>query len=145
MSAIATSAPARASVSASLRPSPREPPVTSATRPERSISIAIRGPSQIHLASGAALPHRPRAPRRSRVLQTANQSRAPKARAPERQAKRARDYSDPSRQRRGSAAPPTSASPKQSPPDRQPIASAEGASARAESEAGEGLLRSISP
>ncbi len=41
MSAIATSAPARASVSASARPSPREPPVTSATRPERSISTAI--------------------------------------------------------------------------------------------------------
>src|SRR5205814_3528557 len=40
MSAMATSAPARASVSASARPSPREPPVTSATRPERSISIA---------------------------------------------------------------------------------------------------------
>src|SRR5882724_11955116 len=39
MSAITTSAPARASVSASARPSPREPPVTSATRPERSISI----------------------------------------------------------------------------------------------------------
>src|ERR687895_720914 len=38
MSAITTSAPARASVSASARPSPREPPVTSATRPERSIS-----------------------------------------------------------------------------------------------------------
>ena len=36
-----TSAPARASVSASIRPSPRDPPVTSATRPERSISIAI--------------------------------------------------------------------------------------------------------
>src|SRR6266511_3912385 len=42
MSAIATSAPARASVSASARPSPRDPPVTSATRPERSISIATR-------------------------------------------------------------------------------------------------------
>src|SRR5262245_44870286 len=41
MSAIATSAPARASVSASARPRPREPPVTSATRPERSISTAI--------------------------------------------------------------------------------------------------------
>src|SRR5918992_5136696 len=40
MSAIATSAPALASVSASARPSPREPPVTSATRPERSISSA---------------------------------------------------------------------------------------------------------
>src|SRR5580765_450173 len=39
-SAIATSAPARASVSASARPSPREPPVTSATRPLRSISRA---------------------------------------------------------------------------------------------------------
>ena len=38
MSAIATSAPARPSVSASARPSPREPPVTSATRPVRSIS-----------------------------------------------------------------------------------------------------------
>src|SRR5829696_6916215 len=38
MSAITTSAPASASVSASARPSPREPPVTSATRPERSIS-----------------------------------------------------------------------------------------------------------
>src|SRR5436189_4947983 len=38
MSAIATSAPARASVSASARPSPRAPPVTSATRPDRSIS-----------------------------------------------------------------------------------------------------------
>src|SRR5829696_567709 len=34
----ATSAPAPASVSASARPSPREPPVTSATRPLRSIS-----------------------------------------------------------------------------------------------------------
>ena len=33
MSAMTTSAPARASVSASARPSPREPPVTSATRP----------------------------------------------------------------------------------------------------------------
>ena len=42
MSAIATSAPARASVSASARPRPREPPVTSATRPVRSISRAIR-------------------------------------------------------------------------------------------------------
>src|SRR5579872_3950562 len=42
MSAIATSAPARASVSASARPSPREPPVTTATRPERSISTATR-------------------------------------------------------------------------------------------------------
>src|SRR5262245_29903865 len=42
MSAITTSAPARASVSASARPSPREPPVTSATRPERSISSATR-------------------------------------------------------------------------------------------------------
>src|SRR5947208_8051927 len=42
MSAMTTSAPARASVSASARPSPREPPVTSATRPERSISRAIR-------------------------------------------------------------------------------------------------------
>src|SRR5438046_5739462 len=41
MSAITTSAPARASVSASARPSPREPPVTSATRPLRSISSAI--------------------------------------------------------------------------------------------------------
>src|SRR5215207_8750292 len=40
MSAITTSAPARASVSASARPSPREPPVTRATRPDRSISIA---------------------------------------------------------------------------------------------------------
>src|SRR4051794_19008736 len=39
MSAMTTSAPARASVNASARPSPREPPVTSATRPERSISI----------------------------------------------------------------------------------------------------------
>src|SRR6188508_1725007 len=42
MSAITTSAPARASVSASARPSPREPPVTRATRPDRSISIATR-------------------------------------------------------------------------------------------------------
>src|SRR5207248_366520 len=42
MSAIATSAPARASVSASARPSPREPPVTKATRPDRSISIGTR-------------------------------------------------------------------------------------------------------
>src|SRR5215468_11295960 len=42
MSATTTSAPARASVSASARPSPREPPVTSATRPDRSISSAIR-------------------------------------------------------------------------------------------------------
>ena len=40
MSAITTSAPARASVSASARPRPREPPVTRATRPERSISTA---------------------------------------------------------------------------------------------------------
>src|SRR5262249_13988136 len=40
MSAITTSAPARASVSASARPSPRDPPVTSATWPERSISSA---------------------------------------------------------------------------------------------------------
>src|SRR2546423_2997579 len=39
MSAITTSAPARASVSASARPSPRAPPVMRATRPERSISI----------------------------------------------------------------------------------------------------------
>src|SRR6266498_5838168 len=38
MSAMTTSAPARPSVSASSRPRPREPPVTSATRPERSIS-----------------------------------------------------------------------------------------------------------
>ena len=36
-----TSAPARASASASARPRPREPPVTRATRPERSISIAM--------------------------------------------------------------------------------------------------------
>jgi hypothetical protein len=36
-----TSAPARASVSASARPRPRDPPVTKATRPERSISSAI--------------------------------------------------------------------------------------------------------
>src|SRR4029453_3068448 len=42
MSAITTSAPARASASASARPSPLEPPVTRATRPERSISIATR-------------------------------------------------------------------------------------------------------
>src|SRR6266571_510786 len=42
MSAMATSAPARASVSASARPSPRDPPVTSATRPDRSISIGTR-------------------------------------------------------------------------------------------------------
>src|SRR5204862_3443892 len=42
MSAMTTSAPARASVSASARPNPRDPPVTSATRPERSISIATR-------------------------------------------------------------------------------------------------------
>src|SRR3989442_887397 len=41
MSAITTSAPAWPSVSASARPSPREPPVTSATRPDRSISSAI--------------------------------------------------------------------------------------------------------
>src|SRR4051812_39082666 len=40
MSATTTSAPARARVNASARPSPRDPPVTSATRPERSISIA---------------------------------------------------------------------------------------------------------
>src|SRR2546427_680494 len=40
MSATTTSAPAAASVSASARPRPREPPVTSATRPERSISSA---------------------------------------------------------------------------------------------------------
>src|SRR5215204_1719143 len=43
MSAITTSAPARASVSASARPSPRDPPVTKPTRPERSISITRRG------------------------------------------------------------------------------------------------------
>src|SRR6266567_5070714 len=42
MSAITTSAPALASVSASARPRPRDPPVTSATRPERSISIVTR-------------------------------------------------------------------------------------------------------
>src|SRR5436305_12159134 len=42
MSAMTTSAPARASVNASARPSPRDPPVTSATRPERSISIVTR-------------------------------------------------------------------------------------------------------
>src|SRR2546423_207176 len=41
MSAMTTSAPARASVSASARPSPRDPPVTSATRPVRSISSGI--------------------------------------------------------------------------------------------------------
>src|SRR6266545_7043892 len=41
MSAMTTSAPARPSVSASSRPRPREPPVTSATRPDRSISSAI--------------------------------------------------------------------------------------------------------
>src|SRR5256885_14009861 len=40
MSASTTSAPALASASASARPSPRELPVTSATRPERSISVA---------------------------------------------------------------------------------------------------------
>src|SRR4029453_3092998 len=40
MSAMTTSAPARASVSASARPSPRDPPVTRATRPPRSISSA---------------------------------------------------------------------------------------------------------
>src|SRR5437868_13897133 len=42
MSATTTPAPARASVSASARPSPREPPVTKATRPERSMSIGTR-------------------------------------------------------------------------------------------------------
>src|SRR5918995_837693 len=42
MSAIATSAPARASASASALPNPLEPPVTRATRPVRSISIATR-------------------------------------------------------------------------------------------------------
>src|SRR5687767_4933924 len=42
MSAITTSAPARASASASARPRPREAPVTSATRPLRSISSATR-------------------------------------------------------------------------------------------------------
>src|SRR4249919_2387426 len=42
MSAMTTSAPARASARASARPRPREPPVTSATRPLRSISIATR-------------------------------------------------------------------------------------------------------
>src|SRR6202521_2612676 len=36
MSVITTSAPARASVSASSRPSPRDAPVTTATLPERS-------------------------------------------------------------------------------------------------------------
>src|SRR4051794_31054158 len=41
-SATTTSAPARARVSASARPSPLDPPVTSATRPLRSISRAIR-------------------------------------------------------------------------------------------------------
>src|SRR5262245_3339094 len=39
MSRTTTVAPARSSVRASARPSPREPPVTMATRPERSISI----------------------------------------------------------------------------------------------------------
>src|SRR5215211_6733832 len=43
MSAITRSAPARASVNASARPSPREPPVTKATRPERSISTGTPG------------------------------------------------------------------------------------------------------
>src|SRR4051812_15634997 len=43
MSAITTSAPARASVSASARPRPREPPVTNATRPLRSISMLTPG------------------------------------------------------------------------------------------------------
>src|SRR5918999_2446275 len=38
MSAMTTSAPACASVSASARPRPRDPPVTRATRPLRSIS-----------------------------------------------------------------------------------------------------------
>jgi len=38
-SAMTTSAPARASVNASARPSPRDPPVTKATRPERSMSM----------------------------------------------------------------------------------------------------------
>src|ERR687895_746788 len=42
MSAMATSAPARASASASALPRPLEPPVTRATRPERSISIGTR-------------------------------------------------------------------------------------------------------
>src|SRR4029453_6812015 len=42
MSAMTTSAPACARVRASARPSPREPPVTRATRPERSISSATR-------------------------------------------------------------------------------------------------------
>src|SRR6188472_272614 len=42
MSASTTSAPALARASASARPRPRELPVTSATRPERSISIATR-------------------------------------------------------------------------------------------------------
>src|SRR5688500_1889359 len=42
MSATATSAPALASASASARPRPRAPPVTRATRPERSISIGTR-------------------------------------------------------------------------------------------------------
>src|SRR5258705_4342543 len=42
MSASTTSAPACASARASARPSPRELPVTSATRPETSTSIATR-------------------------------------------------------------------------------------------------------
>src|SRR5215212_4975761 len=53
-SAITTSAPARAKVSASARPRPREPPVTSATRPDRSISsaIAARPYSRLSLRRG---------------------------------------------------------------------------------------------
>src|SRR5436190_5861621 len=50
MSASATSAPARASVSASTRPSPRDAPVTRATRPPRSISRAIAERSQMQPA-----------------------------------------------------------------------------------------------
>ena len=69
MSAIATSAPARASVSASARPSPREPPVTSATRPERSISSAIaRDPMRRRLVEGAGATDRAVEERRARLV-----------------------------------------------------------------------------
>src|SRR5215210_1138372 len=42
MSAMTTSAPARARVRASTRPRPRDPPVTRATRPLKSISSVTR-------------------------------------------------------------------------------------------------------
>ncbi len=66
MSAIATSAPARARVSASARPSPREPPVTSATRPERSISS---GTARSYAARTVPVQRMDVAERRARLVQ----------------------------------------------------------------------------